>query len=106
MLLEVVREAPSHSKDGVDELLVLRVPLLRLGENLAKVVDGVLHSALLALFGPLDHHNGADDAVGGGDVHEHGLLALRGRHDWRLGEDLLQGGECIVRLAGPLEWTL
>ena len=68
MLLEVVRQAPLCSKDRVYQLLVLRVLLARLGEDLADVVDRSLYWALLSFLRSLDDHDRADDALRGRDV--------------------------------------
>ena len=74
MLLEVVRQSPLCSEDRVYQLLVLWVPLARLGEDLADIVHRSLYWVLLSFHWPLDDHDGADDALGSRDVDQHGFF--------------------------------
>src|SRR3954469_22701169 len=74
VLLEVVRQAPLSSEDRVYQLLVLGVPLARLGEDLADVVHRSMYWALLSFLWSFDDHDDTDDALGSRDVNQHGFF--------------------------------
>ena len=90
---------------AVHELLVVGVVLLGLGKDLADEVDGSLDRVLLSVFLSLHNQDDADAAVGGSDVHEHGLPWSRRREHWRLGKCVLELEEGCVRLVGPREFA-
>ena len=70
MRLEVVTQLPLGDKDGVQELLDLGVASLRIGQDLADEVHGMLHFEGVPLFFSLYHQGGANHLCGGRNVEQ------------------------------------
>ena len=76
VLLEVVPQSPQCHEHSVHQFLVLGIPLLGLGKDIADVVHRSLCRMFLSFLRPLDSDNDADDSRGRGDVQEQRLLVF------------------------------
>ena len=68
--LEVVIQLPLGDKDGVQEFLDLGVASLRIEQDLANEVHGMLHFEGVSLFFSLYHQGGAEHLHGGHNVEQ------------------------------------
>ena len=70
MQLEVVTQLPFGDKDGVQEFLDLGVVSLRIRQDLANEVHGMLYFEGMSLFFSLYHQGSADHLCGGHNVEQ------------------------------------
>ena len=103
VLLEVVHNLVRCHEDSVCELLVVRVPLLGGGQDLAEVVYGPLYAVYFALFRALDDEHGTDDIVPSGDVEVERLAFLGDNKDQGSRQYSLEISERYPSLCCPLE---
>ena len=70
MRLEAMTQLPLGDKDGVQDFLDLGIASLRIRQDLANEVHGMLHFEGVSLFFSLYHQGGADHLCGGRDVEQ------------------------------------
>ena len=71
-------QLPLGDKDGVLEFLDLGVASLRIGQDLANEVHGILHFEGVSLFFSLYHHGGTSHLRGGRNVEQKWFPISRG----------------------------
>jgi hypothetical protein len=76
MLLKVVPQFSSSEENSERQLLIVRVALLGLGQNLAYVVSQPLYRVDLCLLFVFHHHHHADNAVCCCKILAQGLIGL------------------------------
>ena len=103
VLLEVVYHLARCHEDNIGKLLVMWVPLLGGGEDLAEVVYGPLYAVYFAFFHALDDEHGTDDIVPGDDVEVEWLAFLWDGEDRGSRQGSLEVGERLPSLCCPLE---
>ena len=103
MRLEVVTQLPLGDKDGVYELLDLRVVGLGIGQDLTNEVHGTLYFESVSLFFPLYHQGGPDYLRGGCNVEQKRFLIDRGDQYQGLRQELLDLVKCLLGLRRPFE---
>jgi hypothetical protein len=101
--LEVVTELAPREDHYVEQLLDLRITRLRLGQNLANVVDPPLDWQGVHLLCALYHDDSADHLGGRGYVEVQRLAVLRRRENRGVGECRLQLVKGLLGLDGPGE---
>jgi hypothetical protein len=67
--------------DAIDELLIMRIPLLRRSQDFRNIIDWALNFVSFALFLSLDCEDGTDNLTSGRNVQEQRLVAVwSGKH--------------------------
>ena len=85
--------------DVVDELLVVMIVLLGLGQHFADVVHWPLDQLVLLFLWALYHEHCTDDPGGGCDIQHHGFTRSQGRQHRRGGQHLLEVEEGLIRFS-------
>ena len=103
MRLEVVMQLPLGDKGGIQEFLDLGVASLRIGQDLANEVHGVLYFEGVSLFFSLHHQGGADHLRGGHNVEQKWFSIGRRDQDQGLCQEPFDHVKHLLGLERPFE---
>ena len=96
-------QLPLGNKDDIQEFLDLGVASLRIRQDLAYEVHGMLHFEGVSLFFLLYHQGSTDHLHGGCNVEQKRFLVDQRDQDQGLRQELLDLVKCLLGLGRPFE---